>query len=54
MSLGLLVQQIPTTEHQVMDDHDFQGHVGAVDDTPEKRLGSGTVTHDGVTVTPVA
>jgi hypothetical protein len=35
-----------------VDDHDFQGHVGVVDDTPEKRLGDGNVTHDGIINNP--
>ncbi len=30
----------------------FPGHIGLVDDTAEKRLGSGTVTHDGVINNP--
>lgn len=30
----------------------FPGHVGMVDDTPEKRLGAGTETHDGVINNP--
>ncbi|MDI1476816.1 DUF3604 domain-containing protein [Polyangium sp. y55x31] len=30
----------------------FPGHVGLVDDTPEKRLGAGTETHDGVINNP--
>ena len=35
-----------------VDDHDFLGHVGVVDDTAEKRLGTGNVTHDGVINNP--
>jgi hypothetical protein len=30
----------------------FPGHVGLVDDTPDKRLGSGTETHDGAINNP--
>ncbi len=30
----------------------FPGHVGLVDDTPEKRLGAGTETHDGIINNP--
>ncbi len=30
----------------------FPGHVGLVDDTPDKRLGSGTATHDGIINNP--
>jgi hypothetical protein len=33
-------------------DIDFPGHVGLVDDTPQKRLGSGTVTHNGIINNP--
>ncbi|MFH2006191.1 MAG: DUF3604 domain-containing protein [bacterium] len=33
-------------------EHDFPGHVGEVDDTPEKRLGEGTLTHDTVINNP--
>ena len=32
----------------MVEPYDFQGHIGLVDDTPKKRLGSGTVTHDGI------
>ncbi len=35
-----------------VDDLDFQGHVGLVDDTPEKRLGPGTITHHGIIYNP--
>ncbi|MCA9522724.1 MAG: DUF3604 domain-containing protein [Myxococcales bacterium] len=31
---------------------DFPGHVGVVDDTPEKRLGEGTITHDALINNP--
>jgi hypothetical protein len=30
----------------------FPGHVGLVDDTPDKRLGAGTETHDGIINNP--
>ena len=33
-------------------EHDFPGHVGTVDDSPEKRLGHGTMTHDAVLYNP--
>jgi len=35
-----------------VDDLDFQGHVGLVDDTAEKRLGPGTITHHGIIYNP--
>jgi len=35
-----------------VDDLNFQGHVGLVDDTPEKRLGPGTITHHGIIYNP--
>lgn len=35
-----------------VDDLDFQGHVSLVDDTPEKRLGPGTITHHGIIYNP--
>ena len=31
---------------------DFPGHVGTADDTPEKRLGPGTITHEGIVSNP--
>jgi len=34
------------------DGHDFAGHVGVADDSDDKRLGSGTVTHDGIINNP--
>ncbi|MEM9691795.1 MAG: DUF3604 domain-containing protein, partial [Myxococcota bacterium] len=35
-----------------VDDRDFQGHVGLVDDDAEKRLGPGTITHDSLINNP--
>jgi hypothetical protein len=35
-----------------VEEHDFGGHVGTVDDTPAKRLGAGTATHDTVINNP--
>jgi len=35
-----------------VEEDDFGGHVGTVDDTPEKRLGASTVTHDTIINNP--
>ncbi len=36
----------------LVEDADFGGHIGVVDDTPEERLGEGNETHDGIINNP--
>ena len=36
----------------LVDEVDFQGHVGSVDDNAAKRLGDGNITHDGIINNP--